>query len=158
MSDLYLWIKLAHILSATILFGTGLGTAFQMRAAHARGDVAAIAVVAQNTVVADWLFTATAGILQPLTGILLARMVGYDLLESWLVATYALYAIAGLCWLKVVQLQYRMRRLALAACQERKPLPEGYHRAMRLWFVLGWPAFAGLVVVFGLMVMRPALW
>jgi uncharacterized membrane protein len=158
VTDAYLWLKLAHILSATLLFGTGLGTAFQMFAAHLRRDAAAIAIVSRNTVLADWLFTATAGVLQPLTGLLMAHLAGYDLLESWLVASYALYAIAGSCWLKVVQLQYRVRRLAVAASERREPLPDAYFRAMRLWIILGWPAFASLVIVFALMVIKPTLW
>ncbi len=158
MSDPYLWIRWVHILSATILFGTGLGTAFHMFATHLRGDVNAIAAMARNTVLADWLFTTVAGIVQPLTGLLMIRLAGYDPLESWLVATYALYAVAGICWLKVVQLQYRMRRLAVRAAENGDALPPEYHAAMRLWFILGWPAFVSLVIVFALMVMRPELW
>ena len=158
MSDPYSWIKLAHILSATLLFGAGLGTAFHLFATHIRGDVAAISIVARNTVLADWLFTATAGVLQPLTGLLMIYWAGYSFVESWLVITYVLYAIAGLCWLKVVQLQYRIRRLAAQAADSGEPLTDEYDRAMKLWFILGWPAFIGLSIVFLMMVMKPDLW
>jgi uncharacterized membrane protein len=108
-------------------------------------------------VLADWLFTASAGIVQVLSGALLIYHAGYDPLESWLVAAYALYVIVGTCWLKVVQLQYRMRRLAIDADNRGAPLPDAYHRAMRAWFILGWPGFLGLVAVFVLMVMKPTL-
>ncbi len=158
MSDPYLWIRWVHILSATVLFGTGLGTAFHMFATHLRGDVNAIAATTRNTVLADWLFTAVAGVVQPLTGLLMVYLAGYDPFESWLVATYALYVVAGICWLKVVQLQYRMRRLAVRAAENGDALPPQYHDAMRLWFILGWPAFVSLVIVFALMVMRPEIW
>lgn len=158
MSDPYLWIKWLHILSATVLFGTGLGTAFHMLMTYLRGDVPSIAVAARNTVLADWLFTATSGIVQPLTGIVLVTMAGFDPFESWLVVTYALYGVAGLCWMKVVRLQYRMRDLAAAAAARRDPLPAEFGEAVRLWFILGWPAFISLVVVFALMVMKPVLW
>lgn len=158
MSDPYLWIKWAHILSATLIFGTGLGTAFHMLATHLRGDVRAVAAMTKNTVLADWLFTSPAAIVQPVTGFLLVGWAGYDLLESWLVVTYAIYAIAGGCWLKVVQLQLRMRNLARAASEHGESLPPAYHRAFRLWFILGWPAFLGMVSVFALMVMKPDLW
>lgn len=158
MSDPYLWVKWVHILSSTLLFGTGLGTAFHMFAAHLRGDVRAIAVMAQNTVLADWLFTATSGIIQPLTGLILIQMAGYDPFESWLILTYILYVIAGLCWLRVVQLQLKMRTLAVAAADTGEPLPDAYHSAMRGWFLLGWPAFIGLLGVFALMVFKPELW
>ena len=158
MSDPYLWIKWAHILSATVLFGTGLGTAFHMFATHLRGDVNAIAAMTRNTVLADWLFTAISGVVQPFTGFLMINMAGYDPFESWLVATYALYVIAGACWLKVVQLQYRMRKFAIGASERGETLPQEYQRAMKLWFILGWPAFLSLAIVFALMVMKPEIW
>lgn len=158
MSDPYLWIKWLHILSATVLFGTGLGTAFHMLMTHVRGDVSAIAAATRNTVMADWLFTATSGVVQPVTGIVMVYMAGLDPFESWLVVTYGLYVFAGLCWLKVVQLQYRMRDLAAGAESHGEPLSADYHSAMRLWFILGWPAFISLLAVFALMVMKPAFW
>ncbi len=158
MSDPYLWIKWLHILSATVLFGTGLGTAFHMLMTHLRGDVSAIAAATRNTVLADWLFTATSGVVQPVTGLVLVYMAGFDPFESWLVLTYVLYGVAGLCWLKVVQLQYRMRDLVAAAVARGAPLPADYDKSVRLWFILGWPAFFSLAAVFALMVMKPALW
>lgn len=147
-----------HILSSTVLFGTGLGTAFHMFATHLRGDVNAIAAMTRNTVLADWLFTAVSGFVQPLTGFMMILMAGYDPFESWLVATYALYLVTAAFWLKVVRLQYRMRTLAVDAAARGDALPEEYHRAMKLWFALGWPAFMSLMIVFTLMVMKPKIW
>lgn len=158
MSDPYLWIKWLHIVSATLLFGTGLGTAFHMYATHRRNDVAAIAVTAKNTVLADWLFIATSGVVQPITGFLMVYLAGYDPFAGWLAATYLLYLIAAVCWAKVVSLQYRMRRLAADAQSSGEPLPATYHDAMRAWFILGWPAFVALLAVFALMVFKPTLW
>ena len=158
MSEPYLWIKWIHILSGMLLFGTGLGTAFHLYATHLRGDVAAIAAATRNTVLADWIFIASSGVIQPVTGLVLIHLAGFDYLESWLVATYVLYGIAAICWIRVVFLQYRMRVLAEAARATAAALPPDYYSAMRLWFVLGWPAFVALLVVLALMVMKPALW
>ena len=157
MSDPLLWIKWVHIVSGTLLFGTGLGTAFHMYATHLRGEVGAIAVAARNTTLADWLFIATSGVVQPISGLLLVHFAGYGFFEPWLVATYVLYAVAGVCWIRVVFLQYRIRGLAEAAHRDGAPLPAAYFAAMRLWFVLGWPAFAALLLILVLMVMKPAL-
>jgi uncharacterized membrane protein len=154
----YFLIKTVHILSATVLFGTGIGTAFQMWRAHLSGDSRAIASTARSVVVADWLFTTPAIVIQPLTGLALAHMAGVNLLSSWLVATYGLYVIAGVCWLPVVGLQLRVRDLARKAVNENTPLPESYFKSMRFWFALGWPAFGALIVIFWLMVARPELW
>jgi uncharacterized membrane protein len=158
MTMSYLALKTIHILSSTLLFGTGLGTAFHLWASHLRGDVRAIASTARNVVLADWLFIATSGIVQPATGLLLARAAGYDMTASWLVATYALYALAGICWLGAVRLQMNVAAISARCAQSGTPLPPAYHRAMNTWFWLGWPAFISLLTIFGLMVCKPDLW
>ncbi len=154
----YFLLKTLHIISATVLFGTGLGTAFHMWMTHRRGDPRAIASTARNVVLADWLFTTPAGIVQPATGLAMAWSAGFDPLSPWLVATYALYLLAALCWLPVVWLQIQAATLAEHAAAQDVALPPRYHAMMRAWFWLGWPAFLALVVVFWLMVAKPELW
>ncbi|KAF0098031.1 MAG: hypothetical protein FD144_4680 [Rhodospirillaceae bacterium] len=156
--DSYLWLKWLHVLSSTVLFGTGIGTAFQMWFAHLRGDVRSITIVTRNVVLADWLFTLPAGILQPITGLALVIQAGLDLTASWLVVTYALYCLAFVCWVPVVVLQIRVRDLAAEALATGQSLPPAYHSTMRLWFALGWPAFIALIVIYLLMVAKPDLW
>lgn len=156
--DLYTALKLAHVIGAAILFGTGLGIAFFMLWAQRAGEVAAIAVTARGVVVADFLFTATAIIAQPLTGVALALETGTDLGTSWIVVSLILYGVAGLCWLPVVWLQIRMRNLANTAAANGSELDEVYQTYLRLWFWLGWPAFLSVVTIFGLMIAKPDLW
>ena len=155
--DAWLAFKLAHVIGATLLFGAGLGTAFFMWRADRSGDVAAIAVTARNVVLADWLFTAPAIVAQPITGLLLAVETGYRLTEGWILLSLGLYAVAGACWLPVVWLQMRMRDLAEASREAGGELPPLYHRYMRIWFALGWPAFAAVAAIFVLMIYRPVL-
>jgi uncharacterized membrane protein len=157
MADWHPLIKVLHILSATLLFGTGLGTAFQMWSTHKGSDVAAIARVARQVVWADWLFTTPAVIAQPVTGLMLIYALGYDPWEPWLLAVYVLYALAGACWLPVVWIQLRVRDLARAAADSGTPLPAAYYHLMRWWFWLGWPAFGAVIAIFWLMVDKPAL-
>lgn len=147
--------KWLHILSSTVLFGTGIGTAFQMVWAMRTRRVETVHSVASGVVVADWIFTTPAGIAQPATGLWLIWLNGYSLTEPWLVATYALYVVAFLAWAPVVALQIRIRDLAAAALAAGQPLPAGALRLYRIWFALGWPAFLGLVAVFWLMVAKP---
>jgi uncharacterized membrane protein len=151
----YLWLKLAHILSGAVLFGTGLGIAFFMLWAHRSRDAAVVAAVAPIVVAADFLFTASAVVIQPLTGLGLIHLAGYRLTEPWLLATYGLYALTGVCWLPVVGIQLRLARLAKAAAAEGAPLPPSYHRLFRLWFALGWPAFGAVVAIYALMLAKP---
>ena len=154
----YAALKFIHVVSAMLLFGTGLGTAFHMWMSHRSGNVAAIAAAACVTVRADWLFTTPAVIVQPLSGIALMRIVGYPWTTSRLQLAIALYIVAGACWLPVVALQLRARNLAAAAAAGGGALPPAYFRCMRSWFALGWPAFAAVLGITWLMVAKPALW
>jgi len=158
MTDLLLTLKLVHVLGAAVLFGTGLGIAFFMYMAHRTGNAATIAATGRTVVIADALFTATAVVVQPVSGGLLAWVIGYRLWESWIVASLALYVMVGLCWLPVVAIQIRLRDLAAQAARTSVPLPAAYHRLFRIWFWLGWPAFLGVIAIFALMIWKPQLW
>lgn len=151
----YLLIKWLHIVSATILFGTGIGIAFFKWSTDRGGDVRAIRLSCEKTVLADWLFTTPAVIVQPLSGLALAHLAGYPLLSNWIVWSLALYLVAGACWLPVVWLQLRMRDLARLADDTGTPLPALYRSYARRWFWLGLPAFIALMLVYWLMVAKP---
>lgn len=154
--DEYTLLKTIHILSSTLLFGTGLGTAFHGWMANRTGPLAARRVVNRNVVLADWLFTTPAVIIQPVTGVWLAQIAGFPLSSGWLVAAMILYAVVGACWLPVVGIQITMRRIA-DATPDGDPLPARYFRLSRWWFALGWPAFIGVIIIFWLMVAKPEI-
>jgi uncharacterized membrane protein len=158
LGDLALTLKLIHLLGAAVLFGTGLGIAFFMLMAHRSRDPATIAATARMVVIADALFTATAVVVQPLSGAALAWTTGFSLWASWIVASLGLYVLVGLCWLPVVWIQLRLRDLAAKAAQTGAVLPSDYFRLYRIWFALGWPAFAGVIAIFALMTWKPVLW
>jgi len=153
--EVYLLLKWVHILSSTVLFGFGAGTAWYLWNAHLTRDPATIASVGRMVVRADWIFTGSSGIVQPVSGLLLARHLGYTLTEPWLITAYGLYALAFACWAPVVRLQIRAQRLAAQARDAGTPLGRDYERTMRLWFMLGWPAFIALIATFWLMIARP---
>lgn len=152
----YVVLKWLHIVSSTLLFGTGIGSAWYMLFANVSRDVRAIAVVSKYVVAADWLFTATTAILQPLTGFYMIYLAGYPLHSKWIMWSITLYVIAGACWLPVVWLQIRMRDLAAgAAARDDTVLPALYWRYFKIWVALGVPAFAAFIVIFWLMVAKP---
>ncbi|MCC7681563.1 DUF2269 domain-containing protein [Janthinobacterium sp. FW305-128] len=152
----YLTIKWLHIVSSTLLFGTGIGSAFYLLFASLSRDVRAIAVVSRHVVRADWLFTATTVVFQPLSGFYLVHLAGFPLSSGWIVWSVALYLVAGACWLPVVWLQMRMRDMAQASARDGQDLPALYWRYLRIWAALGVPAFFALIVVFYLMTAKPA--
>jgi uncharacterized membrane protein len=156
--DAYFALKFVHIVSSTVLFGTGLGIAFFMWMAHRTGDPRAVAQTARTVVIADAVFTATAVAVQLASGLALARLAGFSLREPWLLAAIALYVFVGACWLPVLMIQLRLRDLARAAVDEGAALPIRYHRLFSVWFWLGWPAFVGVLAIFALMIWKPALW
>jgi uncharacterized membrane protein len=155
---LYLALKIIHIIGAAVLFGTGLGIAFFMLMAHRTGDPRTIATTARVVVIADALFTATAAVVQPVSGVALAWIIGYSLLDSWLVVSIALYVMVGCCWLPVVWIQLRLRDLADEASRQGTVLPARYARLFRVWFLLGWPAFIGVIAIFAIMIGKPQFW
>ncbi|GKS93993.1 DUF2269 domain-containing protein [Acidovorax sp. SUPP2825] len=154
----YLALKWIHILSSVLLVGTGFGSAFYLFFANRSGSVAAQAVVSRLVVRADTWFTTPAGIVQPVTGVAMAMMAGWPLSTPWLATSIALYALAGLCWLPVLWLQWRMAAMARDAAAQGTPMPALYTRYARWWEALGYPAFVAMLAVFFLMVHKPALW
>jgi uncharacterized membrane protein len=153
--EVYLLARTMHIVSATVLFGTGLGIAFFFLMGMRSGDPVMGWFAARTTAVADMLFTLTAGIVQPLTGFWLIAIAGHNLFAPWLVATYALYLLALACWLPVVWLQLRIRDMFAAQVRGEPVDAARLQCFFRWWFALGWPAFIALVIVFWLMVSKP---
>ncbi|WEX09581.1 DUF2269 family protein [Chelativorans sp. AA-79] len=152
---LYFFLKYLHVIGAAVLLGTGAGIAFFMLMAHRTGDAATIAATARIVVLADFLFTATAVVAQPITGFALAWHIGYPLGEHWIVLSILLYLLTGAFWLPVVWMQAEMRRLATTSVKKGAPLPQRYHRLFRLWFAFGFPAFGAVLAIFWLMITRP---
>ena len=151
----YVTVKWLHILSSTFLFGTGIGSAFYMLCATLQRDPRVVYSVVRYVVIADWLFTATSVVIQPLTGVYLAHLMGLPLTSRWIAWSFVLYFIAGACWLPVLWLQIRMRRLARHAMELGTELPQQFWTYFKVWVTLGIPAFVALVVVFYLMVAKP---
>ena len=153
--DIYFFIKTLHILSSTILFGTGIGIAFFMFRSQFTDDVHEKRYATSSTVLADYLFTFPAAIAQPVTGFWLVWYGGYDWTELWLIITYVIYIVVGLCWLPVVWIQIQLKKILVQSVLDGTGLPKRYYKLFKIWFLLGWPAFLGLVIIFFLMVIKP---
>lgn len=151
--DLLRW---AHVIGAAVLLGTGAGIAFFMVMAHRTVDARLIAHTARTVVLADWVFTASAVIAQPITGIMLAQAIGWPLSENWLALSIALYVLTGLFWLPVVWIQHQLAKVAQAAVEAEAPLPTRYFQLYRVWFACGFPAFLSVLGIFWLMTAKPS--
>ena len=150
-----LLIRWLHVIGACVLLGTGAGIAFFMLMAHRSGDARVIAHTAGIVALADLLFTTSAVILQPVTGVLLAWELGWSLSEGWIALSLLLYVLTGAFWLPVVWIQLRLRDYARKAAAEDAALPSEYHRLFRIWFACGFPAFIAVLGILWLMLSRP---
>jgi uncharacterized membrane protein len=153
----YLVLKWLHVLSSTVLFGTGLGSAFYMFFTNRTREVRAIAIVARRVVIADWLFTTPTALVQPATGFWLLQLAGIPWTTGWVLWSIVLYVVAGACWLPVVWIQIRMAQMAERAASTGEALPQRFWRYHALWTALGWPAFIAFIAIFYLMVVKPPL-
>jgi uncharacterized membrane protein len=152
----YLIVKFIHVISSTLLFGTGLGSAFYMFFTNRSRDVRAIAIVTRRVVWADWLFTTPTAIIQPATGLYLVHLRGWPLTAEWIWVSLALYVLAAACWLPVVWIQIRMAEMAEKAVKDATDLPPRFWRYHNIWTALGVPAFFAFIAIFYLMVAKPA--
>lgn len=150
------FLRWAHVIGATVLLGTGAGIAFFMVMAHHTRRVEIVAHTSRVVVIADWIFTASAVVIQPITGLLLAHYIGWSLFEGWVAVSLGLYVLVGLFWLPVVWIQHQMHTLAKQAEAAGGELPQRYYRLYRIWFVSGFPAFVGVLAIVWLMVAKPS--
>ncbi|MGY3619847.1 DUF2269 family protein [Bradyrhizobium sp. USDA 10063] len=153
---LYFFVKYLHVLGAIVILGTGTGIAFFMLMAHRSGDADFIARTAATVVIADAVFTLTAVLLQPATGGLLMLMSSTSLAEGWLLASLALYAVAGAFWVPVIFMQIEMRDLARLAAEKGERLPPRYFALFRGWFLFGIPGFGSVMLILWLMIAKPS--
>ncbi|KNY34912.1 DUF2269 domain-containing protein [Agrobacterium sp. SUL3] len=148
-------LRLAHVIGATVLFGTGAGIAFFMVMARRTANPALIAHVAGTVVIADTIFTATAAIIQPVTGYFLARIIGWPLTEGWIALSLCLYVFTGIFWLPVVWIQIQLRNIARDCAATGQALPAQWFRLYRIWFACGFPAFFAVLGIIWLMLNKP---
>ncbi|MCP2156201.1 MULTISPECIES: DUF2269 family protein [Agrobacterium] len=148
-------LRLAHVIGATVLFGTGAGIAFFMVMARRTANPALIAHVSGTVVIADTIFTATAAIIQPVTGYFLARIIGWPLSEGWIALSLCLYVFTGIFWLPVVWIQIKLRDIARDCAATGETLPQQWFRLYRIWFACGFPAFFAVLGIIWLMLTKP---
>lgn len=154
----YLLLKTVHILSSVFLAGVGFGSAFYLFMANRSRSIPAQSVVARIVVLADWIFTTPAGIIQFLSGMALVYLGGWPLTSAWVVCSLLLFILAGACWLPVLWLQIRMKRMLESALAMNADLPEQYWVYAKRWERLGYPAFAAMIAIYILMINKPNLW
>ena len=152
--DNYLVLKYLHVLCAIVLAGTGAGIAFFMLMASRSKNIPVIAHTARLVVLADWIFTTPAVVGQLITGVLLMQRLQYSFSAPWFMCVISLFVFIGCCWVPVVFIQYRLKKLAEDA-EQTGELSEAFYRSMKYWVALGIPAFSGILMMLWLMIFKP---
>jgi uncharacterized membrane protein len=150
----YVVVKWLHVISSTILFGAGVGSAFHLFASTLRRGTHGAAASTRNVVLADWLFTLPSAIFQLASGLWLVHRLNLPFSTPWIAASLALYAVAIGCWLPVLWIQLRLRDHAVAAAGRNAELPQGYWRLFAWWVGLGFAGFFAFIAIFWLMVAK----
>ena len=154
--EYYFILKLIHVISATVILGTGSGIAFFMLMAYLNKDIPTLANTSRFVVLADWLFTMPAVIVQFTTGLLLMYVLNYSFQSAWFYWVMGLFIFVGLCWLPVLFLQYQFKNLT-RSLKPTEAVPNLFHRYMKLWIILGCFGFSGVLAIFYMMIFKPAL-
>lgn len=154
--EYYFLLKWIHIISSTILFGTGLGIAFFMLMAYRSKNYPTIIEVSKTVTIADWCFTLPAVIVQFITGIGLMHVLNYSFHSIWFAWVIGLFIFVGCCWIPVLWIQYQFKKEAKYSF-ELNTLTSRFHRLMIAWVVLGCFAFTGVLLIFYFMVYKVGL-
>lgn len=137
------------------MFGTGMGTAFFKLMSDLYASVETKNFINSKVVLADWIFTTPSVIIQPITGIWLLVIMKIPFTTNWVIYSFVLYAIAGLCWLPVLFMQMSMLKITKQALKESKELPKRYFSYVMIWSILGFIAFWAMLMIVYLMVFKP---
>jgi uncharacterized membrane protein len=152
---MFYWIKIIHVISATLLFGVGVATAIYYVYLNQQTDIQDIIKVNKQVGYADWIFTAMAGVIQPITGFTLIYLKHYTLSAEWWLVVMFGFGLAGLCWFPAVYLRNKCLQLAEVSLMQNNSLPINYYQYYRWRCALSVIAFFILIIVFYFMANVP---
>ena len=158
MIDVILALKFVHVLFAAIMFGAWLAAACFMVFARRSGNTSVVALVSLFVVRIELFVVAPAMVLQPITGFPLEAVIGLSNVDNfWIDSSIVLYAIVVLAWLGALRVEFVIRRMARQASLGGTKLGKDYRRLFRIWSGLAALIFAGLVLLYLLMIWQPRL-
>ncbi len=148
----YPLLKLIHIISATIMIGTGLGSAFYLYFTYKKGQVSTVKEVLKLVVTADTIFTTPSVVIQFITGLLLSNLLGFTY-TNWFWVVLSVSFVVLILWVRAALIQLKLKKIL----DKEKSLTVQFHRLMKIWFYLGVPSFLGAVYIYYLMVYKDFL-
>jgi uncharacterized membrane protein len=158
MIDVILALRFVHVLFAAVMFGAWLAAACFMVFARRSGNASVVALVSLFVVRIELFVVAPAMVLQPVTGVPLETVIGLSNIDNfWIDSSILVYAIVVLAWLGALRAEFVIRRMARQASLGGTKLGKNYARVFRIWSGLAVLIFAGLVLLYLLMIWQPRL-
>ena len=146
----YQIVKMIHILSATIMIGTGLGSAFYLFITYKTTNTATVRDVLKNVIFADIIFTTPSVITQLITGLILTEQLNlYDTQWFYLVIIISFFVL--ILWLGAVVIQYKLERII----KNSTNFTTQFNKLMMIWVILGVPSFLLAIYLYYLMIFKP---
>jgi len=146
----YQIVKMIHILSATIMIGTGLGSAFYLFITYKTTNTATVRDVLKNVIFADIIFTTPSVITQLITGLILTEQLNlYDTQWFYLVIIISFFVL--ILWLGAVVIQYKLKRIIKNSAN----FTSQFNKLMTIWVILGVPSFLLAIYLYYLMIFKP---
>lgn len=148
----YHLLKLIHIISATLMIGTGLGSAFYLYVTYKRSSVSTVKDVLKFVILSDKIFTAPSVVVQVVTGILLSNIMQLTF-TRWFWIVISVSFIILILWLRAAFIQVKLNKIL----EEENQLTDRFHKLMDIWFYLGIPSFLGSIFLYYMMVYKSFL-
>lgn len=156
--ELYGHARFAHIAAATLFFANAAVGMLWERRALASGRKTAILHTYETVAWLDARLSSPLIVLSLVAGLMMAAAAG-DIWEiGWLSWAFALFIFSGAFWvLSDIPTQYKVKRLMAALDPADPALPDELVCLLKLRWRISLAGVAPLVVVFALMVYKPAL-
>lgn len=156
--ELYGHARFVHIVAATLFFANAAVGMLWERRALASARKAAILHTYETVAWLDARLSSPLIVLSLVAGLMMAAAAG-DIWEiGWLSWAFALFIFSGAFWvLSDIPTQYKVKRLMAALDSADPALPDELVRLLKLRWWISLAGVAPLVVVFALMVYKPAL-
>ncbi len=146
----YQLVKLIHILAATVLIGTGAGSAFYLFISYKKASFTTLKEVLGFVVLADMIFIAPAVVVQGLTGLWMADTLSL-MYSTWFWVVIGMCVLVLVTWLPAAYIQIKLKKM-IADKDERPP---EFDRLIKIWAGLGVPSFGGAMYIYYLMLFKP---
>ena len=156
MNDIYLWLKLIHILGAILFLGNVIVTGWWKYMADRTRDPKIIAFAQRQVSLAGYIFTLGSVLIILISGIISILISDMTFLQTkWVTWGLGLFILSGIIWhVIIIPVQHKQTKLAREFANENS-IPDEYWRLCKIWNISGSLAFVIPLTAVYFMVFKP---